>query len=549
MNRTHIVGLCALLALLLLPLGGFSRASAQQDAGADPPAGSAGAAAGGEARAEVGQAFTFQGALAREGAPVNGACDFRFSLWDKLTGGATLGTANTFNGLVVEEGAFRVVLTFLNQFTGDERFVQTEVRCAGDGAFVTLAPRQRLHPVPYAIGLRPGAVVRSGEGGDGFYVEKSAADSVAIRGTATAKGGLGVLGESSLWAGVWGQSSGASGVVGISKAKDSGGIYGENTGPGYGVYGKAADNVAVFGQSTASNGVYGWSTFATGVVGESASHDGVLGTTKAPNRIGVKGVANAAGAVGVWGESAANTGVYGLSSEGIGVWGASKNGDGVYGATNWAGGQVAGVRGENTNALGGVGVQGKGYVGVYGRWNGTPNSIGVFGDNGGSNTSGYAGNFNGRVRVIGNLSKGGGSFLIDHPLDPQNKTLSHSFVESPDMKNIYDGIAVLDATGGATVALPAYFEALNRDFRYQLTTIGSYAPVYIAQEVSGNQFKIGGGQPGLKVSWQVTGIRHDPYAEHNPIVVEQDKPAAERGRYLYPTAYGRQEDEGIRSSR
>jgi hypothetical protein len=333
--------------------------------------------------------------------------------------------------------------------------------------------------------------------------------------------------------------------VGISRAKDSGGVYGENTGKGYGVYGKSADNVAVFGQSTASPGLYGWSTFETGVVGESASHNGVLGTTKAPNRIGVKGVANAAGAVGVWGESAANTGVYGLTTEGIGVWGASRSGTGVYGATNSAGGQVAGVRGENTNALGGVGVQGRGYVGVFGTSNRSSNSIGVFGDNGGSNTNGYAGNFNGRVQVVGNLIKGGGSFQIDHPLDPQNKYLSHSFVESPDMKNIYDGVAVLDANGAATVELPPYFEALNRDFRYQLTPIGVYAPLYIAAEVAGNRFTIGGGQPGLKVSWQVTGIRHDPYAEQNRIVVEQEKPGAERGRYLYPAVYGRPESEGV----
>lgn len=45
----------------------------------------------------------------------------------------------------------------------------------------------------------------------------------------------------------------------------------------------------------------------------------------------------------------------------------------------------------------------------------------------------------GNVAVQNTLSKGGGSFKIDHPLDPENKYLYHSFVESPDMMNVYNG--------------------------------------------------------------------------------------------------------------
>src|SRR5439155_22785461 len=100
---------------------------------------------------------------------------------------------------------------------------------------------------------------------------------------------------------------------------------------------------------------------------------------------------------------------------------------------------------------------------------------------------------------------------IDHPLDPTNKYLNHSAVESSDMKDIYDGVAVLDAKGEAVVEMPNWFEALNKDFRYQLTCIGSFAQVYIAEEIHNNRFKIAGGKPGMKVSWQVTGTRHDPY--------------------------------------
>jgi len=143
------------------------------------------------------------------------------------------------------------------------------------------------------------------------------------------------------------------------------------------------------------------------------------------------------------------------------------------------------------------------------------------------------------------LEKQGGGFLIDHPLDPANQTLAHSFVESPDMKNIYDGVATLDANGQAVVTLPDWFEVLNRDLRYQLTCIGGYAPVYIAEEVHDNAFKIAGGKPGLKVSWQVTGIRQDAWADANRIPVEQAKPAGEIGLYLYPQGFGQPESKGV----
>lgn len=153
--------------------------------------------------------------------------------------------------------------------------------------------------------------------------------------------------------------------------------------------------------------------------------------------------------------------------------------------------------------------------------------------------SGWAGYFSGNVNVTGTLSKGGGAFKIDHPLDPEHQYLYHSFVESPDMKNIYDGVVVLDGTGEAWVEMPAWFEALNQDFRYQLTAMGAPGPnLFIAQEVAGNRFKIAGGASGMKVSWQVTGTRHDKFAEAHRIPVEEPKPAAEQGKYLHPEAWG-----------
>jgi hypothetical protein len=157
----------------------------------------------------------------------------------------------------------------------------------------------------------------------------------------------------------------------------------------------------------------------------------------------------------------------------------------------------------------------------------------------GESSTGFAGYFLGKVHVTGALTKPAGGFKIDHPLDPANQYLIHSFVESPDMKNIYDGVVVLDEAGEAAVQLPDWFEALNRDFRYQLTCIGQSAPVYIAEEIANNRFTIAGGRPGMKVSWQVTGIRKDPYAQAHRIEVEEEKEPPLRGSYLYPELYGK----------
>lgn len=132
--------------------------------------------------------------------------------------------------------------------------------------------------------------------------------------------------------------------------------------------------------------------------------------------------------------------------------------------------------------------------------------------------------FQGNLAITGALSKGGGTFVIDHPLDPANKLLYHSFVESPDVKNIYDGIAAFNQNGEAVIVLPDYFMALNRDFRYLFFPLDEAMPdLYIKQEIRNSQFVIGGGVPNGRVSWQVSGIRHDPYILANPIVNEVEK--------------------------
>jgi hypothetical protein len=198
-------------------------------------------------------------------------------------------------------------------------------------------------------------------------------------------------------------------------------------------------------------------------------------------------------------------------------------------------------------------------VGVYGSTNSTSGGRGVIGfanaTTGSSvgvlgladSTASFAGQFAGRVQVTGTLTKGGGAFQIDHPLDPENKYLYHSFVESPDMKNIYDGVVTTDGAGFATVTLPDWFEALNRDFRYQLTVIGdgAWARARVFRRIADGRFVIQTDLPAIDVSWQVTGIRHDRFAEKNRIPLEEDKPEAERGRYLHPDAWGRPAEDGV----
>jgi hypothetical protein len=258
---------------------------------------------------------------------------------------------------------------------------------------------------------------------------------------------------------------------------------------------------------------------------------------------------------GVSGKSSigAGNGVYGESdSFGCGVYGKSDSGAGVQGQSQKSVGVVGGSR------------DGFGLVGMSGNW------AGLY-----CNSSfDYAAVLNGKVKITGNLEKAGGSFKIDHPLDPANKYLCHSFVESPDMKNIYDGVVVLDNKGKAEIELPDWFGIINKDFRYQLTAIGAPGPnLYIAEEISDmatttntntkynksssnkdknknknnniSRFKIAGGASGMKVSWQVTGIRKDPWANAHRVQIEEEKPDKERGYYLHPDLYDQPEEKGI----
>jgi len=271
---------------------------------------------------------------------------------------------------------------------------------------------------------------------------------------------------------------------------------------------------------------------AAAVTGNSTGNEGVgvYGSSTAPNSTGVIGAATGGGLnYGVLGtgDSTAGYGAYGMG--GTGIYGIGYKVAGVHGYSYYANYGVVGEANSDSNGIGVGGAGDNGGIGVYAE----------------ATNGGYAGDFAGQVVIFGdldvhgNVSKTGGSFKIDHPLDPANKYLYHSFVESPDMMNIYNGNAMLDAKGEAIVKLPDWFESLNRDFRYVLTAIGAPGPnLYIAEKVRNNSFRIAGGQPGMEVSWQVTGIRQDAWANAHRIPVEVVKPEGEQGTYLHPELFG-----------
>jgi hypothetical protein len=341
------------------------------------------------------------------------------------------------------------------------------------------------------------------QNGTGTALRGSAVGTNSIAGFFTANNGTGisgVTGRSSSY-GVFGQNNGAAGTGGAIRADgnqnhglvatsdnaDRNGVKG--LAPGTGVYGEATsgsgETAGVFGVAYSSDG----------------PSEGVLGIGTADS-YGVRGVSDLFGVVGE-SSSSSGWGMY-ATSDNIGIMANSASEEAVYGNSS------------------------SGFA-VYG-----------------TTTTGIAGWFDGPVHVSGFLTKSGGGFKIDHPVEPATRYLIHSFVESPDMKNVYDGVVTLDAKGEATVELPSYFEALNRDVRYQLTAVGSAAPeLHVKTKVASGAFRIAGGAAGQEVCWQVTGIRQDAFAEANPIVVEEPKPASERGLYLHPDLLGQPEEKGL----
>ncbi|MFT5858492.1 MAG: hypothetical protein ACI865_000580 [Flavobacteriaceae bacterium] len=230
----------------------------------------------------------------------------------------------------------------------------------------------------------------------------------------------------------------------------------------------------------------------------------------------------------------AQSAIYGSNlrtAGGHGVYGIGFNG--VVGETNQSTGNA--VYGENFDAIlplgNGIGVAGKGYYGVVGEdryLGGVAGAYGVFS--------------NGDLAATGVKT-----FIIDHPLDPENKVLRHFSMESDEVLNVYRGNAVLDDNGEVIVSLPDYYDEINKNPSYNLTAIGGFSQLYIKEEISDGKFIIGGGTSGLKVSWTVYSERNDPYLRNYPEnrAVELEKREGQKGKYFMPQLYDQPADKKI----
>jgi len=286
----------------------------------------------------------------------------------------------------------------------------------------------------------------------------------------------------------------------------------------------------------------------------------ITGTNTDDSGIGVIGSGGGHGA-GVSATGAANPNILGTGGDGMRAVGGTGNQGGP--AIRATGGDGTGFGGDGLFVTGGSVPAGRAGTGVNVTGGqslaaGQRGGVGIQASGGsGPAGQGFAGVFFGRVEmngdvdINGDFSVSGGvkAFKIDHPLDPENKYLYHAAIESSEVLNVYSGNVTTDSNGNAEVKFPAWFEAINRDFRYQLTVIGQFAQAIVLDELKGNRFTIKSSVPKVRVSWQVTGIRSDPGTLHNGFKVEEEKPERERGAYLNPAAYGEPDEKGVQWAR
>jgi hypothetical protein len=186
----------------------------------------------------------------------------------------------------------------------------------------------------------------------------------------------------------------------------------------------------------------------------------------------------------------------------------------------------------------------------------TGNAFGVVGQS--NSAAGWALYAFGRSGASGTKS-----FRIDHPDDPANRYLMHYSAESPEVINMYSETVLLDEHGEAVVELPRYFAKINTKPRYLLTAVGAPMPLlHIADEIdeialtAGAKmgpgepgplctFRIAGGAPGKKVSWEVKAVRNDRWVQEHGAPVEVEKQGAEKGTYQHPGLYDQPASKGV----
>lgn len=99
-----------------------------------------------------GTAFTYQGRLNAAGLPVNGSFDLQFTLYTNGAAGNVIAGPVTNNAVSVTNGLFTTLVDFgSNTFVNTSDWLQLAVSTNAMNTFTTLAPRQPITPVPYAI--------------------------------------------------------------------------------------------------------------------------------------------------------------------------------------------------------------------------------------------------------------------------------------------------------------------------------------------------------------------------------------------------------------
>jgi hypothetical protein len=389
-------------------------------------------------------------------------------------------------------------------------------------------------------------------GGNGIFGNATATTGSAcgVWGQTSSVGGAGVLGTN------FATSGAAIGIHGFIQSQSGSAVAGTAvaaSGQTNGVYGESysSSGTGVFGNATASSGS------AVGVWGQtnSSTGAGIIGTNLAAtgNTIGIHGYAQSSGGTALVGTvtapNGATKGVYGesLSTGGVGVFGyataTSGNTQGVTGYVNSDFG--AGVFGNAFSMTGpATGVSGVTYsnagVGTYGlAWQNTGLCYGLLGDC--PSPAGYGVFANGNIGASGTKS-----FVIDHPLDPENKLLKHYCAEGPEPQNIYNGNVTTNAKGEAWVQLPDYYDSINKDPRYMLTVIddggaAGFVQAKVASKIKGNTFMILTSAPHVEVSWMVFAKRNDLWVRTYGAPVEMAKEGEMKGKYQQPQLYGQPE--------
>ena len=434
-------------------------------------------------------------------------------------------------------------------------FFRNETAGVGtSGIGIVALGRDHTHPLDTGIGP------------DGFDAAIEAAGPNGIEGNSHSAGGFGVSGDGPA-VGVNGTATAAGGRGGNFTAGPSG-IGVDANGGDTGLQ-ATGDTFAVDADANAAGGIAG--SFTTGA----SANDAVQGNTSGGISDAIQGTTTGGAAFSIFG-IASGGGTAGVFSGGTGGGVSASNSNATTAAGSFTNSLAGGTAGSFTGDTGvSVNSNDAFSVGLDATVTGNTDGAGTADDDGNqainaatddvnspntlqANNSGVPSDaftaeaieafgfvdINGSARVTGDLEVVGICCgpVIDNPDDPAGSYLRHAGVSSSEMKNMYDGVVTTDDNGEATVTLPDYFGALNRDPLYQLTVIGdSFAQAIVSDEIDagGSTFAIKTSEPGIKVSWQVTGVRNDPYAKAHPLQVIEQKTGKAAGQYLHPELYGR----------